>query len=260
MTAHLKNLGAIGGVDISGTIDVIYGDIVGGDKIGLDEERLISLLETHGILVRNLSKNLQSVPPSEPSDRDTARMVEYQRLFKRTAFEIPCIFEGSLVWLDATVDQIQTAFGTGSVKFRGSGDTAYVVARRTEFETEPMTKAIAEIAKMLLLLKHAISALVELIENERPGIIRDKTHIHMEFLMCSMIRSGVDRSILVLMIERMDEIDCLRNVILGILGMKKIPLSSFLLKQSSKMKRNDWNKFYLRQHETINGFLNGTTS
>jgi len=255
MKSSPKEVGQSGGVAISGSIDKIYGDIVGGNKIGLNEEELISLLEAHGFLIRKASAELRSMPAGKAGDRDQERMSKYLQLFERSAFEIPCIFEGSLLWLDQAVDQIQNALGTGRVRFRGPHQAAYKVPRRSEFETQPYKDALAQVARILLLLKHEVSALIELMEGDHPGSIRDGDYIHMEFWLAGRIRSGAERSFIADLIERMDQIDRLRNVILDIFKLKRIPVSSELLKASPKMRKYDWEHFYLREHEVINGFL-----
>jgi hypothetical protein len=249
----------VSGVAISGAVGQIHGDVVGRDKIGLDEEGVIALLEARGVLIKKVSKEIRSLKRGGPRNRDVARMSKYLELFRRSAFEIPCIFEGSLIYLDKAIDQIQTAFGTGRVLLRDfPHDVVYEVPRRSEFETEPYREALRQISAMLLLLKQETSFLIGHIEANENGFNMREVQ-HMEFLICHMIGSGVDRSVIVTMIESMDRIDLIRNAMNEMLKQPKIPVSSALLKTSSQMREHDWGNFYLRCHKEINSFLAGDT-
>src|SRR5271167_2358360 len=75
------------GVNISGTVGPVAGDIIGRDKIGLDEEKLVAVLEAKGLLLaadmaglqrRTVIMLAQRLKPDESLDFDQA-LTELER-------------------------------------------------------------------------------------------------------------------------------------------------------------------------------------
>jgi hypothetical protein len=252
-----------GGVNIHGSVGEIHGDLVGGNKIGLDERELVSFLEARGIFIPK-SAQTGFDPSTTPAERDRGRLSKYKQLFVRSAFEVPCIFENCLYRLYSANSQIREAVGTGvATSKEGNVSRAlYEVPRRAEFETDEFIAITRQISMLLNLLEAEVSRLVETIGSRNPptnSMLDVGPDLHMERVILNLIRTGAKRSEVVSMIREMDRIDYVRNRVLEMVGLPKMPLSSAVLEQSASMEVYDWTNFYLEFHEKITAFLKGTS-
>ena len=166
---------------------------------------------------------------------------------------MPCIFESSLPLLSESIEQIQTAMGTGKVISKWD-QSLYEVPRRGEFETPAYCAAMSSLSKLLVALQYETGCLtreIVALSGERDIVL----HLHMEFFLVRAISSNINRTKFLELIEYMDRIDLLRNAVCEMFHLNKIPISSQLLRDSETMREYDWGNFYLRCHAQINAFL-----
>jgi hypothetical protein len=216
-----------------------------------------------------LKPNLSNDPDIDaaPVKRDAARISKYRQLFQRSAFSVPCIFEGSLVWLDSALEQIAAGLGTGMVREQRASKALYAVPRRAEFETTRFVSALEQADRIMLFTRRTTHELKDHLS--KTGRFNEERFHHMEFFLCDLIKQQrVDKSFVRTAFEYMDRIDTQRNAVLELLNglfekegdrIPPIPISSHLLVESEKMdregRRYDWRNFYLRAHEMISAFL-----
>jgi hypothetical protein len=95
-------------------------------------------------------------PPQQ--DIDKIMLQKYSVVFDRPTFQVPCIFEGALYWLDEALSDVTAAMGTGKVYSR-EGRLLADVDPISAFKSEECRVVLSKVRSTILQVRTLIATL-----------------------------------------------------------------------------------------------------
>lgn len=200
---------------------------------------------------------------------DSEKIRDYRKVFDRAAFRTPCIFESTLVHLEAAIDDTLAAMATGSL-FSRSNRLLLRIVPKSDFLDEPyksglerVTIYLDDLRKKAIELQNLLSHLIHQYLDVEETI---ESYYLIEPLIGKLIAFDSPYDKMLASLQLMDDIDRTRNLIIdeinGLLyfssspPLPKIPLSTEQIIQSSEPEMHyRWDKFYVDGWEHIISLL-----